>query len=184
MTLKALINERRAYRSLEPVEITEDLINDLALAAQLAPSCYNNQPWRYVFVSDQETQTALHRTLSKGNAWAQASSMIIAVVSQIDLSCRIRGRDYYLFDTGMATGFILLRATELGLIAHPIAGYDEENVKEILNIPESMQVIALLIIGKLADQPSVILSEKQKETEKNRPERLPIKEFAFYNRYE
>jgi len=30
----------------------------------------------------------------------------------------------------MATAFIILRATELGLVAHPIAGYNEDAVKQ------------------------------------------------------
>jgi nitroreductase len=50
MDVKRAIEERRAYRSLDPAGITDDLINDLAESARLAPSCFNNQPWRFVFV--------------------------------------------------------------------------------------------------------------------------------------
>jgi hypothetical protein len=51
--------------------------------------------------------------------------MIIAVFSQKDLDCiRRGGREYYLFDTGMATAFMILRAMGLGLVAHPIAGFN------------------------------------------------------------
>jgi nitroreductase len=181
MAVKEVIFERRAYRSLEPVAITDELIYDLAEAAQLAPSCFNNQPWRFVFVHDKTVLNTLYSALSQGNVWAHASALIIAVVSQVDLSCRIKGRDYYLFDTGLATGFLLLRATELGLVAHPIAGYDEDQVKEILDIPKEMQVITLLILGKHADQLSPVLSEKQQKTEKQRPERLSFEKFAFIN---
>jgi len=39
MDVKQAINERRAYRSLEPVKITEQLVKDLAESAQLTPSC-------------------------------------------------------------------------------------------------------------------------------------------------
>jgi nitroreductase len=130
MDVKQAILTRRAYRSLEPVEITEELIRDLAESARLTPSCNNNQPWRFVFVHDPEVLKKLHGALSKSNAWVQAASTIIAVFSREDLDCRIRGRNYYLFDTEMATAFIILRATELGLVAHPIAGYDEGAVKE------------------------------------------------------
>ncbi|MCX6667449.1 MAG: nitroreductase family protein, partial [Euryarchaeota archaeon] len=49
MDVKEAIKKRRAYRSFLPVEITKDLINDLAECAQLTASCFNNQPWRYVF---------------------------------------------------------------------------------------------------------------------------------------
>lgn len=181
MTVKQAIQARRAYRSLEPVEITEELIKDLAESAQLAPSCFNNQPWRFVFVHDPEVLAKLHGVMSKGNQWVQAASMIIAVFSREDLDCRIKGRNYYLFDTGMATAFIILRATELGLVAHPIAGYDEGTVKEILGIPEDMQVITLVIVGKHSETIGPLLTEKQAETEKGRPERLPLEEFAFIN---
>lgn len=181
LSVKQAIEARRAYRSLQPVEITEELIRDLAESARLSASCFNNQPWRFVFVHDPEVLKKLHGALSRGNKWVQAASMIIAVFSREDLDCRIRGRKYYLFDTGMATAFIILRATELGLVAHPIAGYDEEAVKEILGIPEDMQVITLVNVGKHSDTIGPLLSEKQAETEKERPERLPLEEFAFVN---
>ncbi|MDH7517474.1 MAG: nitroreductase family protein [Candidatus Thermoplasmatota archaeon] len=45
MNVKEAIVKRRAYRSLEPVEISIDLIKDLAECAQLTASCFNNQPW-------------------------------------------------------------------------------------------------------------------------------------------
>ena len=54
MDVRQTINERRAYRSLESVEITEDLVKDLAKSIQLSPSCYNNQPWRFVFVFEEK----------------------------------------------------------------------------------------------------------------------------------
>lgn len=67
MDVREAIDKRRAYRSLEPVTITEELIRDLAGTAQLAPSCYSNQPWGAVFVYEPEMLKELHTTLSKGN---------------------------------------------------------------------------------------------------------------------
>lgn len=181
MDVKQAIHTRRAYRSLEPVEITDELIGDLAESAQLTPSCFNNQPWRFVFAHDPEVLKKLHGAMSRGNEWVQAASMIIAVFSREDLDCRVRGRDYYLFDTGMATAFIMLRATELGLVAHPIAGYREDQVKEILGIPEDVKVITLVIVGRHSETIGPLLSEKQVESEKERPGRLSLEEFAYVN---
>jgi nitroreductase len=181
MDVKQAIQTRRAYRSLEPVEITEELIKDLAESARLAPSCNNNQPWRFVFAHDPGVLKKLHGALSRGNRWVQAASMIVAVFSRDDLDCRIKGRNYYLFDTGMATAFLILRATELGLVAHPIAGFNEDAVKEILGIPEDMQVIALVNVGKHSETIGSLLSESQVEREKQRPARLPLEEFAYVN---
>jgi nitroreductase len=183
MNVKQAIENRRAYRSLQQLAITDELITDLAHSAQLFCSCFNNQPWRYVFVFDSDMLKKMHAALSPGNEWAQAASMIIAVFSKPELDCVIKNRKYYLFDTGMATAALILRATELGLVAHPIAGYSPKKTKEILNIPEEMEVITLIIVGKHAETISAILSDKQIDAEKKRPERLPLEKFIYINSY-
>ena len=183
MELIEVINKRRAYRSLDKTQISEELINDLAESARLSASCFNNQPWRYVFVYDSEVLKEMHNALSSGNEWAKRASMIVAVCSKKEDDCLIKDREYYLFDTGMATAFLILRATELGLVAHPIAGYSPKKTREILNIPEEMDVITLVIVGKHSDKIHPELSVKQIQAEKKRPERKKIKEFVYMNKW-
>jgi nitroreductase len=98
------------------------------------------------------------------------------VYSRKDLDCQLAGRDYYLFDTGMATAFLILRATELGLVAHPIAGYDEAKVKDLLDIPKDMTVITLVNVGRHSATVGKLLTEQQAQSEKSRPARKPINE--------
>jgi len=183
MEVKQAIYERRAFRSLEPIPITNELINDLAESAQLAPSCFNNQPWRFVFAYEPNILEKLHSALSGGNAWAFKASLIVAVFSTKDYDCLVKSREYYLFDTGMATAFLILRATEMGLIAHPIAGFDEEIVKGVLEIPEDVTVITLVIIGKRSETISSVLSNEQVRQEKKRPTRFPFEAFVHLNRF-
>ena len=184
MDVATAITKRRAYRSLLPVEITEQLIDDLAASAQLFCSCFNNQPWRYLFVYDKDMLREMHDALSPGNEWARDASMIIVVFSKPELDCVIRDRQYYLFDTGMATGAMILRATELGLVAHPIAGFSPKKTRAILDIPTEMDVITLVIVGKHSRTPNPVLSEKQVAAEKERPPRLPFSEFVYKNKYQ
>lgn len=183
MNVSDAIRKRRAYRSLEQVPIDNAMINDLAQSAQLFCSCFNNQPWRYVFVSDPEILRKMHMALSQGNEWAQAASMIIAVLSKPELDCIVKNRQYYAFDTGMATASMILRATEMGLVAHPIAGFSPKKTREILDIPADMEVITLIIVGTKSEKTNPVLSDKQIKAEVKRPDRLPIKEFAYLNRY-
>lgn len=183
MDVEQAIAARRAYRSLDPVEVTDDLVEDLGRAASLAPSCFNNQPWRFVFVRDPKRLEAVWEGLSRGNVWMRQASLIVAVLSKKDLDCVVRGREYYLFDTGMATAFLILRATELGLVAHPVAGYDENRIKEVLGIPQEMTVITLVAIGRHAATLSPLLSEQQIAWEQERPERLPLERTVFMDRY-
>jgi nitroreductase len=177
------INTRRAYRSLAPAEITEELVRDLARCAQLAPTCFNNQPARFVFVWDPQMIEKMKPVFNKGNAWCHADSLIVAVFTEKQADCVIRDREYYLFDTGMQTAFLILRATELGLVAHPIAGYDPAAVRKILGIPERMTIITLVNVGRHAETVSSVLSPQQVEWEKNRPERLPLEHVVFFNCY-
>jgi nitroreductase len=183
MDVKDAINKRRAFRSLEPVEITNELLVDLAECAQITASCFNNQPWHYIFVYNTEMLKKMHEALSSGNQWANKASMIIVVLGKQEDDCVIHDRIYYRFDIGMATGSMILRATELGLVAHPIAGYSPRKTREILGIPDDIDVIALVIVGKKSEEISSVLSEKQIKDEKKRPERKSIKDFVFHNKY-
>ena len=183
MDVKQAIQTRRAYRSLDPVEITQELIHDLALHAQLSASCNNNQPWRFLFVYEPEMLKNMHEALSKGNEWVHDASMIIVVLSKKDYDCLIGERVYHQFDTGMATAFLILRATELGLVAHPIAGYSPKKTREILGIPDDLEVITLVNVGKHTTTIHPTLTEKQAAIEKKRPERFPLEKFVFLNRY-
>ncbi|MFW9995237.1 MAG: nitroreductase family protein [Candidatus Odinarchaeota archaeon] len=181
--MKEAILKRRAYRSFDAIDITDEIIDELAEAVRLAPSCMNNQPWRYVFARGEAIKR-VYGSLTRGNqAWAAEASLIIAVTSKQDSDCVIKNRIYYLFDTGMATAFLILRATELGLVAHPIAGYDEQKAKEALEIPDDMTVITLVIVGKKSTAMNPNLSDKQVESEKTRPARLPKESIVFIDRY-
>jgi len=183
MDVKKSIKNRRAYRSLDPVEITEKLIEDLAESASLAPSCFNNQPWEYIFIKSDNKLKEVFSTLSSGNKWAYNASMIIGVTAKKEDDCNIKEREYYLFDTGLATSMLILRATELGLVAHPIAGYSEQKAKQVLSIPDDYRLITLIIVGKHSNKAKDVLSKKQKKDELQRPERKDLKEFVYLNEF-
>ncbi|MFX0188138.1 MAG: nitroreductase family protein [Candidatus Hodarchaeota archaeon] len=183
MEVKDAIEKRRAYRSLDNIEIGKDLIDDLAKTAKLAPSCMNKQPWRFIFIESKPQLEKIFTTLTPGNKWVERASLIIAVFSEPQNDCIIGERLYYLFDTGMASAFIILRATELGLVAHPIAGFNEEKAKEILGIPDKMRLITLINIGKHSSEINPILSEPMKLGEKQRPPRKKLEEFVYINEY-
>jgi nitroreductase len=185
MEVITALQTRRAYRSLAPVQITKEMVEDLAAAASLAPSCFNKQPWRFVFAYGQETLQKLKPAFSPGNDWCHDASLVIAVFSKKELDCVMKdGREYFLFDTGLGVMSLILRATELGLVAHPIAGYDPVKVREILGIPDEMTVVTLINVGRHADQVSPRLSPDQAKGEPTRPPRLALNEFAFTDRYQ
>ncbi|HEQ79319.1 MAG TPA: nitroreductase [Euryarchaeota archaeon] len=180
MHVKDAIESRRAYRILDEVKIDKPILNDLIGSAMLAPSCFNNQPWRFLTIYQKEGLEAMKGALSKGNEWARDASAYVVVYSRKDLDCNIQDRHYYLFDTGMATAFLMLRATELNLVAHPIAGFSPKKIKELFGISKDMMVITVVVLGKKGSEPGPLLSNEQIETETERPERLSIDEIRSF----
>jgi nitroreductase len=145
---------------------------ELVEAMRLSPSCNNNQPWRVV-VCEGGALEGLRASLSRGNAWARRAPLAFAVCARPEDDCRLSDRrDYFLFGCGLAVGQMLLRATELGLVAHPIAGYDPQAAKKALAVPEDHVLIALVMIARPGADAS-LLSEKQLMAERERPARMP-----------
>ncbi len=176
MKVSAAILKRRSFRSLEPVEITESMIKELVSAANLAPSCYNNQPCRFVFAKSSDVLDKIRKVLKKGNEWAYNGSCIAAVLSRRDLDCVAGEKEFYLFDSGISIGQLILKATEMGLVAHIIAGFDAVKAKKDLSIPEEWNLIALIIIGKKS-------RKKLEISDENRPERLSLKYIYSIDEY-
>ncbi|MEO0288879.1 MAG: nitroreductase family protein [candidate division WOR-3 bacterium] len=174
-----VIKKRRSFRSLEPVKIDNKLIKNLTECAILAPSCYNKQPERFIFVKSKKNLKKVFESLPEGNRWATKASMVIIVYSKKDYDCVIKEREYYLFDTGISVGFLILRATEIGLVAHTIAGYDVEKIKRNFNLQNDDNIIALIIIGKHSLKVNDLMSDWQKEQETKRPIRRKFKEVAI-----
>ena len=175
---------RRARRVLgDKTPMTEAEVDSLIEAMRLSASCFNNQPWRPVFVYGTEPLAQIKTALSKGNEWATKAGLIVVIASRPADDCAMKdGRQYFLFDCGLAIGQLVLRATEMGLIAHPIAGFSPAKAREILGIPEEYTVITFVICGHPGTDDS-LLSDNQKLGEKSRPERKPIGENFFKDKW-
>jgi len=183
MEVAEAVAERRARRAISDNPIEPDKVAALVEAARLSASCFNNQPWRMTFCTSESSLADVKAALPKGNAWATRSPLIIAVAAKAQDDCQLsEGRDYHLFDCGLAVGQLELVATEMGLIAHPIAGYDPVKVKRALGIPDEYIVITLVICGYPGEDES-LLSDKQREAERQRPARKPDTENFFRDRW-
>ena len=178
------LKKRRAYRVISPIPNCDFIIKELAKAAQIMPSCYNKQPWRYVFIdSEQMLDKMKDYVIVSSNNWCLPSNLIIAVVTKREFGCIIKSREYYLFDTGLAIGGMLLRGTELGVVLHPIAGFSPKRAREVLNISKNYSVIALLIAGQHDPNKFDSLSERALGDEMDRPTRKELNEICFENSF-
>ena len=179
LPVRDAVAARRAKRAISTAFISDEETHAMAEAMRLSPSCNNKQPWHVIAVRGAAALERLKGCLPRGNGWAKASPLILAVCSRAEDDCMLSdGRDYHLFDCGLAVGEMMLAATEMGIIAHPIAGYDPLMAKEALSVPEDFILITLVVCGRPGNDSSM-LSEKQLLAEGERPARRPSGENLF-----
>ncbi|MGI6433713.1 MAG: nitroreductase family protein [Sphaerochaetaceae bacterium] len=179
MELQQTLDNRRAYRAISNDPIEKETLEQLALAARLAPSAGNSQPWRIITVSNPEILHSMHGVLSRGNYWASKAAAITAFITKKEWSIQLGERPFAYFELGMAAMAYQLKATEEHLVAHPIAGFNDEKAKALLNIGSTEQVFVLIILGHKIEDDS-FLHDKHRQAEHEQRTRKPLNEiFAF-----
>lgn len=164
------IAKRRALRAFAPHEVPAEELTLLWQAASRAPSHGNTQPVRILIPGDAGQRGALEAALSEGNrSWAVAAPVLAALgvlpghertVSNADGSVR----ELWGLHAGIALGNVMTQATELGLIAHPVAGFDEASVRRAFGAPEHLRVLVVIAIGYPGDPHSLAPELRDRET--------------------
>jgi len=177
-----LLRRRFAWRAISSRPVEPDTLAALLEAAQLSASCMNNQPWRFLVMNEPEALEKGRAALADGNYWARTAPVLLAGFSQADLDCRNPdGRQYFLFDLGMAVQNILLQATELDLIARPMAGFRPEALREAFQIPPAYTILVMIAVGYKGDLDT--LQEKQRNVSLAPRARNPLDRNFFFNRF-
>lgn len=177
------IEQRRANRALSEKKIPQELVNRIMTAGTYAPSCFNNQSWRFLLVTEDEALKKIHAALPGANYWVEKAPLVVVVATELDLDCRLSDRrDYALFDCGLATENLMLQAFREGLYAHAIAGFDPLKIKEAFHVPEEYIVITLVAVGYPGDDSH--LSEKHRKLEQSPRTRKPQSEVICYNSWQ
>jgi nitroreductase len=146
-----LLRARHATRSISNQALPDEVVADLIEAARLAPSCFNKQPWRYLFLLSEEARAKGREALSKGNQpWAGRAPLLVIAHTRPEDDCQLPGRDYHQFDLGLSVMNLLLAATEHGLVARPMAGFDPAKASELFGLPAGAEPLVMLAIGQPA----------------------------------
>ena len=182
--LPALAN-RRASRAFSPRAVEESAQELLWRAVSVAPSHGNAQPTRIVVARSADARTALLAAISDGNRnWAPAAPLLFVLCANPynDFSLTNSDgsvRELYALHVGIALGTLLAQATEIGLIAHPMAGFDERAVRAALGIPQEVRVLCVVAAGYAGDAVSLPADLAARETRDQ--ERIPIENLVSHD---
>lgn len=168
----------RAY-SDQPVS-DEDLYRVLE-AGHWAASSFNDQPWRFIVAKTEEDLKTFHDFLNPFNrTWASKAPVLVLVASDTLRENGDKNRAHA-FDAGAAWANIALQATILGLSTHAMGGFDREQARSALHLPDSYEVHAVITIGYRGDKD--ILDENLRDREVPNT-RKPLEEVVFFGKVE
>ena len=172
---RTIFSRRDVRREFLPDEIDNDTIARILYAAHYAPSVGFMQPWDFILIKSKAIREEIYRVFQKANL--EASKMfegeraklynslklegILDTPLNICVTCDrdrrgsvVLGRTHQMqmdrYSTVCAVENLWLAARAEGLGVGWVSILDEDSVKEILNIPKNIDIIAYLCIGKVS----------------------------------
>lgn len=150
--LDDLLIQRHSGRSYDATKsVTEEQIHAIVEAARLAPSCFNDQPWRFLICNRQTNPQAYGKVLESlvefNQNWAKPASVLVVVVAHHRFTKNDNPNRWGPYDSGAAAFAMMLKATSLGLMAHQMGGFDENKIQQDFNIPADYTPMAVMAIG-------------------------------------
>jgi len=147
------IRSRRSIRKYLDRPVEEETLKQILEAGRLAPSANNRQEWRFVVVQHPETRQKLSRAACNQSFVAEAPVVIACCSVESDkvMTC---GQPAYTIDVSIAIDHMTMAAAALGLGTCWIGAFSEDQVREILRIPDSIRIVELLILGYPGERPS------------------------------
>jgi nitroreductase len=169
----------RAFEEGRSVE--HDKIMTLLEAARWAPSCFNEQPWRYLVFdgTDSEALEKARACLVEGNAWALKAPVLMMSIARNNFTHNEEPNRTAQHDVGMASENLVLEAVKQGLVAHQMAGFNTAQARSEFHIPEDYTVLAMIAVGYPYRGSLDDLNEKARASELAPRKRKRISEVAF-----
>ena len=157
MDFSEAIKGRRSIRSFKKIEVSNDVVEKLIDAARWAPSAGNIQPWEFIVVRNSETKAKL-ASAALGQTFVQEAPVVIVVCADENRALQgygFRGKSLFCIqDTAAAAQNIHLAAYSLGLGTCWVGSFREDEVTEILQIPEGIRPVAIIPVGYPAESPA------------------------------
>ena len=158
MELQTAFETRRSIRHYDAEKkVTKEQVETLIKAASLAPSWKNTQTSRYYCVLSEDkvaefSQKCLPEFNQKNSAGAGALIVTTFVKGLVGFDndgnpVNEAGDGWGYYDLGLQNENLLLKATELGLDTLVMGIRDGEAIREMLNIPETENVVAVIAVG-------------------------------------
>jgi len=194
------IETRRAIKKFDSTyKMSSDDVQKLMKHVILAPTSYNQQNWRFVYVTDQSIKEKISAA-ARGQAQPRDGSLVVILCGDMTawkteplrywknhpaekqktvkaaLERKYDGnpqnqRDEAVRSCGMAAQTIMLATRQMGLDSCPMVGFEYDELSEVIKLPEDHLIVMMVVVGKRA------------EDAVQRGGQLPLDQVAFENSF-
>lgn len=171
----------RAYDAAKVV--SHEQVLALLEAARWAPSCFGDQPWRFI-VWNKNTdvkawQSAFDCLVPGNQAWVKDAPVLLLVCADTLFNHNQQPNRWAQYDTGAAAENLCLQASSMGLMAHQMGGFNADAARDAFAIPAQYIPMAMISVGYPVDITNLEGEILSRETaERNRS---PLNDLFFAN---
>jgi len=180
---------RRTVRDFSDQPVDRHIIENCLRTASTAPSGANQQPWRFVAVSDPAVKKQIHKAAEKIEAdfyskdatknWVndlkhlgtgpnkpflESAPFLIAIFSQLHgySSTGEKKKHYYVSESvGIATGMLITALHHAGLVSLTYTPVNMRFLNKILERPSNEKPFMILVVGYPSENALVPLIQKK-----------------------
>ena len=178
-----IIKERWSPYAFSQHPVEKFKIKAMMEAAGHAPSCFNEQPWIFVYTTREDEQVFSDYIgfLAEANqVWAKNAYALIISMARTKFTHNGKLNRFALYDTGMAVSNLLLQAMAFDIHIHQMGGFSVEKVREYFRLGDDVEPIAIMAAGFLGDG-AELPADVLRNDETRRP-RKSVNDYTFKNK--
>ena len=200
MDVYEAVSTRRAIKKFDPNhKMSSDDIKKLMEHVILSPTSYNQQNWRFVYVTNQDVKEKISEA-ARGQAQPRDGSLVVVLCGDMTAwkteplrywknhptekqelvkaslerkysTDEQAQRDEAIRSCGMAAQTIMLAARDMELDSCPMVGFEYDELAKVINLPDNHLIVMMVVVGKRAEDAA------------QRGGQLPLNEVAFENSF-
>jgi nitroreductase len=169
-----VVESRRSIRSYKDIGIEREKLYRILESSTLVPSWSCKHCWRFMVIDDNEIKNRIAQCINETNPARHGvfeASMAVVMCADPVNAQEIDEKEYYMSDCGIAMEHFMLAACSEGLSTCWIGLFDEDKLKIILGIPQTIRIVAITPLGYSNEIPE----PRNKKT---------IKDIAYLNKWD
>jgi len=145
---------RYSTRSFSDRDLDDDVLQSILEAGRIAPSAKNRQPWRFIIIKTPEMKKKIENAAFGQDYVGEAPVVIAACSTNIDYRMP-NGQSAHPIDIAFAASQMTIQAASKGVGSCIVSTFNEDEVKDLLSVPFSMQVVMLILLGYPGTEPGI-----------------------------